>query len=52
VVYTVDLAIQCQEGIVAIAVGDCAAPPDALRDLDLRAVRRAVQELGGEQPGP
>jgi len=49
--YTVDLAIQCQQGTVAIAVGDRAAPPDALRDPDLETVRRAVQELGGEQPG-
>ena len=45
--YTVDLAIQCQEGTVAIAVGDRAAPPGALRYPDLETVRRAVQELGG-----
>jgi hypothetical protein len=48
--YVVDLAIQCQEGTVAIAVGDRPAPSDALRDPDLGAVRRAVDGLGGEQP--
>jgi hypothetical protein len=48
--YVVDLAIQCQEGTVAIATGDRPAPTDALRDPDLEAVRRAVTGLGGEQP--
>jgi hypothetical protein len=50
VAYVVDLAIQCQEGTVAIAVGDRAAPSMALRDPDLEAVQRAVEGLGGEQP--
>jgi hypothetical protein len=50
-VYTVDLAIPCQEGIVAIAVGDRPAPAGALRDPGLEAVRRAVARLGGEQEG-
>jgi len=50
--YTVDLAIPCQEGTVAIAVGDRPAPPRALRSPDVKAVRRAVQALGGEQTGP
>jgi hypothetical protein len=48
-VYTVDLAIPCQAGIVAIAVGDRPAPAGALRDPDLEVVRRAVAGLGGEQ---
>ena len=33
-------------------VGDRPAPADVLRDPDPATVRRAVQELGGEQPGP
>jgi hypothetical protein len=49
-VYTVDLAIPCREGTVAIAVTDRPAPPAALRQPDLAAVRRAVDALGGEQP--
>jgi hypothetical protein len=49
-VYTVDLAIPCQEGIVAIAVGDRPAPDSALRTPDPEAVRRAVKSLGGVQP--
>jgi len=51
-VYTVDLAIPCQEGTVAIAVGDRPAPVDALRDPDPETVRQAVENLGGEQPAP
>jgi hypothetical protein len=46
--YTVDLAIPCQEGTVAIAVGDGPAPPHALRSPDVEVVRRAVERLGGE----
>jgi hypothetical protein len=49
--YVVDLAIPCQEGTVAIAVGDRPAPADALRDPDIEAVWQAVERLGGEQPG-
>ncbi|MCK4450940.1 MAG: hypothetical protein KAX26_10140, partial [Anaerolineae bacterium] len=48
--YMVDLAILCQEGTVAIAVGDRPAPASALRDPDPGAVRRAVEGLGGEEP--
>jgi len=48
--YTVGLAIPCQEGIVAIAVGDQPAPPHTLRDPDPETGRRAVEMLGGEQP--
>ena len=48
--YTVDLAIPCQQGTVAIALGDRPAPPTALREPDLDAVRREVERLGGEQP--
>ncbi|MDY6877492.1 MAG: hypothetical protein SWK90_15005 [Chloroflexota bacterium] len=47
--YTVGLAIPCREGTVAIAVGDRPAPPAALREPNLEAVRRAVERLGGEQ---
>jgi len=50
--YMVDLAILCQEGTVAIAVGDRPAPPHILRDPDPQAVRQAVERLGGEQPVP
>lgn len=46
--YTVDLAIPCRDGWVAIVVGDRPAPPGALRSPDLEAVRRAVAERGGE----
>ena len=48
--YTVDLAIPCREGTVAIAVGDRPAPADALRDPDPDTVRRAVDGLGGALP--
>jgi hypothetical protein len=48
--YTVDLAIPCQEGTVAIATGARPAPTNALRDPDLETVRRAVDGLGGERP--
>ena len=37
-------------GLAAIAVTDRPAPPAALRQPDLAAVRRAVDALGGEQP--
>ncbi len=58
--YTIDLAIPCRTGTVAIAVGDRPAPPtalrlcsgQALREPDLQTVRRAVERLGGEQPVP
>lgn len=48
--YAVDLAIPCQEGTVAISMTDRPAPPSALRQPDLEAVRRAVEVLGGEKP--
>jgi hypothetical protein len=48
--YVIDLAIPCQAGTVAIAVGDRTAPPHALRDPDVEAVRRAVRRMGGPQP--
>ena len=58
--YTVDLAIPCREGTVAIAVTDRPTPPTALRlrsgqalhQSDLEAVHRAVERLGGEQQVP
>jgi len=48
--YTVDLAILCRDGVLAIASGDSPGPPDALRDPDLPTVRQAVKKLGGELP--
>lgn len=48
--YTVDLAILCREGLVAICLGDRPAPPGALHRPDLEAVRREVEIRGGEQP--
>ena len=48
--YVVDLAIPCRQGIVAIALGDRAAPARALRDPAPDAVRRAAVELGGALP--
>jgi hypothetical protein len=48
--YVVDLAIPCQEGTVAIAVGDRSAPVGTLRDPDLETVRRAIRRLGGPRP--
>jgi hypothetical protein len=50
VTYTVDLAIPCREGTVAIAISDRPAPPAALRAPGLETVRRAVEGLGGERP--
>ena len=49
VVYTVDLAIPCREGTVAICLGERPGPPAALRCPDLDAVCAAVRRLGGEQ---
>jgi hypothetical protein len=48
--YVVDVAVPCRDGTVTIAMGDRPAPPDALRNPDIEAVRRAVEKLGGEQP--
>lgn len=45
--YVVDLAIPCQTGTVVISLGDRPAPPYALRDPSVGAVRRAVKRLGG-----
>jgi hypothetical protein len=49
-VYTVDLAIPCQEGTVAIAITERPAPSIALRRPDVAAVRQAVERLGGPSP--
>ncbi|NLE43758.1 MAG: hypothetical protein GX620_03455 [Chloroflexi bacterium] len=49
--YTVDLAIPCRDGTLAIVSGDRSAPPGALRDPDLESVRKAVARLGGETRG-
>ena len=49
-VYTVDLAVPCRKGTVAIAMGDRPAPLKALREPDLETVRSAVEQLGGQSP--
>jgi len=49
-VYTVDLAIPCQEGVVTIAIGNRPAPSRALQSPDVETVRRAVKRLGGQRP--
>jgi hypothetical protein len=46
----VDLAIPCQEGTVAICVGDEPAPPGVLCNPDVGAVRQEIERLGGAQP--
>ena len=48
--YIVDLAIPCREGTVAISVTERTAPPGALHNPDVEAVRRAVDGLGGSTP--
>jgi hypothetical protein len=48
--YTVDLAIPCHRGAVAITTSDRPAPPYALRDPSPKAVRHAVERLGGPLP--
>ena len=48
--YTVDLAIPCREGTVAIAITERPAPSTALRRPDVAAVRQAVERLGGPSP--
>jgi len=48
--YVADLAIPCQEGVVAIVLGDGPAPETALRSVDVKAVRKAVAQKGGPRP--
>jgi hypothetical protein len=48
--YTVDLAIPCREGTVAVAITERPAPSTALRQPDVAAVRQAVEQLGGQSP--
>jgi len=48
--YTVDLAIPCRTGTVAISVSERSAPPYALHEPDVDTVRRAVQRMGGPRP--
>jgi hypothetical protein len=48
--YTVDLAIPCREGTVAIAITERPAPSTALRRPDVAVVRQAVERLGGPRP--
>ncbi len=51
--YIAELAIPCQDGVVAIATSARLGPPGALRSPDLQTVRRAVEQLGGTRPpGP
>jgi hypothetical protein len=45
--YTADVAVPCRDGVVVVVAGDGPAPPEALRDPDPEAVRRAVRRLGG-----
>lgn len=48
--YVVDLAIPCQEGIVAVVWDDRPAPATALRQASPEAVMIAVADLGGPVP--
>jgi hypothetical protein len=48
--YQVDVAIPCLNGTVVIAASDRPAPPYALHNPNVDAVRRATQRLGGERP--
>ena len=50
--YTVDLAIPCQQGMVSVVFGEDPAPGSALKAPDLKAVRRAVSDLGGPVSPP
>ncbi len=50
VAYTVDIALPCREGTVAICLEERPGPPSALRRADLDAVREAVKRLGGPLP--
>ncbi|MBN1955640.1 MAG: hypothetical protein JW900_11400 [Anaerolineae bacterium] len=52
VAYTVDLAIPCQQGTLAIRLGDRPGPPTALRNPSLASIYRRVKELGGERRDP
>lgn len=45
--YTVDLAVPCLDGVVAVVLGGGPAPSHALRAADPDAVRDAVARLGG-----
>ncbi len=45
--YTADLLIPCQEGVVAVVLGERPAPRHALRSGDLNAVQKAVAARGG-----
>jgi len=45
--YQVDLAIPCRQGVVSVVFGEGPAPDDALKAPDLKAVKRAVSDLGG-----
>ena len=48
--YTVDIALPCREGTVAVCLGEREGPPSALRRADLDAVRESVARLGGPLP--
>lgn len=45
--YTADLAIPCQEGVVAVVLNERPAPPHALRSSDLNTVQQAIAARGG-----
>jgi len=48
--YTVDMAIPCRSGTVAITMSDRPAPPPALRNPDVNSVRQKVKMLDGALP--
>jgi len=48
--YTVDMAIPCRSGVVAITTDDRPAPPHILRNPDIESVRQAVELMDGPLP--
>jgi hypothetical protein len=47
--YTVDLAIPCRDGVVAICLNDRPAPSFTLRRPDVETVLQMVERMGGER---
>jgi len=45
--YTADIAIPCQEGVVAVVLSERSAPDHVLRSHDLGAVLQAITAYGG-----
>ncbi len=50
--YVVDMAIPCQEGVVAINVTERPAPSHILHEPNPEAIRETVKKLGGEHLRP